>query len=90
MKASYSFRSWDVNGVPIAMFFATHFYFTLYFTLSNMTLHKVGRLPLLHAIALVYLEHIAKPFKFAQAHANSSKNQLSAKLFVLLQTEHPQ
>ncbi len=46
MKASYSFRSWDVNGVPIAMFFATHFYFTLYFTLSNMTLHKVGRLPL--------------------------------------------
>jgi hypothetical protein len=41
MKASYSFRSWDLNGVPIAMIFATHFYFSLYFTFSNMTLHKV-------------------------------------------------
>lgn len=30
-----------MNGVPIAMFFATHFYFCFYHTLSNMALHKV-------------------------------------------------
>lgn len=27
--------------MPIAMFFATHFYFCFYHTLSNMALHKV-------------------------------------------------
>mmetsp|Transcript_11811 Transcript_11811/g.29544 ORF Transcript_11811/g.29544 Transcript_11811/m.29544 type:complete len:327 (+) Transcript_11811:108-1088(+) len=41
LRASYTFRSWDVNGVPIPMFFATHFYFCFYHTLSNMALHKV-------------------------------------------------
>uniref|UniRef100_A0A7S0YWN1 Cycloeucalenol cycloisomerase n=1 Tax=Hemiselmis tepida TaxID=464990 RepID=A0A7S0YWN1_9CRYP len=41
LGASYTFRSWDVNGVPIPMFFATHFYFCFYHTLSNMALHKV-------------------------------------------------
>jgi len=41
LGASYTFRSWDVNGVPIPMFFATHFYFCFYHTLSSMALHKV-------------------------------------------------
>eukprot|EP00960_Hanusia_phi_P034798 751289-Hanusia_phi.AAC.6 len=33
-------KSWDVNGVPIPMFFATHFYFTFYHALSNMAIRK--------------------------------------------------
>ena len=40
LKASYTMKSWDVNGVPIPMFFATHFYFTFYHTLSNMAIRK--------------------------------------------------
>jgi cycloeucalenol cycloisomerase len=52
LGAKYTFPSWDVNGtgitigrismalylsgVPIALFFATHFYFSFYHTLSNM------------------------------------------------------
>jgi cycloeucalenol cycloisomerase len=31
----------DVNGVPIAMFFATHFYFTLYHALAAKALRWV-------------------------------------------------
>jgi len=41
LGAKYTFPSWDVNGVPIALFFATHFYFSFYHTLSNMVLRKV-------------------------------------------------
>ena len=41
LKASYTFKSWDLNGVPIPMYFATHFYFCFYHTLSNMALRKV-------------------------------------------------
>ena len=41
LKAQYTFPSWDFNGVPIAMFFATHFYFTFYHALSNMVIRKV-------------------------------------------------
>ena len=41
LKASYTMQSWDLNGVPIPMFFATHFYFCFYHTLSNMALRKV-------------------------------------------------
>ncbi|EKX49885.1 hypothetical protein GUITHDRAFT_85507 [Guillardia theta CCMP2712] len=40
LKASYTMKSWDVNGVPIPMFFATHFYFTFYHALSNMAIRK--------------------------------------------------
>eukprot|EP00292_Cryptomonas_paramecium_P013467 CAMPEP_0113671324 /NCGR_PEP_ID=MMETSP0038_2-20120614/5642_1 /TAXON_ID=2898 /ORGANISM="Cryptomonas paramecium" /LENGTH=222 /DNA_ID=CAMNT_0000587465 /DNA_START=453 /DNA_END=1122 /DNA_ORIENTATION=+ /assembly_acc=CAM_ASM_000170 len=40
MKASYTFKSWDINGVPFPMILATHFYFTLYHTLGNMALRK--------------------------------------------------
>lgn len=42
LKASYSMKSWDLNGVPIPMFFATHFYFCFYHTLSNLALRKVA------------------------------------------------
>ena len=45
LKASYTMQSWDLNGVPIPMFFGTHFYFCFYHTLSNMALRKV-RAPL--------------------------------------------
>ncbi len=41
LKAQYTFPSWDVNGVPIAMFFATHFYFTFYHALSNTIIRKI-------------------------------------------------
>jgi cycloeucalenol cycloisomerase len=41
LGASYTFPSWDVNGVPIPMFFATHFYFSFYHTLSNCALRRV-------------------------------------------------
>ena len=29
LKAEYTFPAHDLNGVPVAMFFATHFYFSL-------------------------------------------------------------
>merc|ERR1712166_202118 len=40
LKASYTMPSWDLNGVPIPMFFATHFYFTFYHAVSNCILRK--------------------------------------------------
>jgi cycloeucalenol cycloisomerase len=42
LKATYTMQSWDLNGVPIPMFFATHFYFCFYHTLSNMALRKTA------------------------------------------------
>ncbi|CAM9182821.1 unnamed protein product [Discosporangium mesarthrocarpum] len=41
LKASYSFPSWCLNGVPIPLYFATFFYFCFYHTLSNMAIRKV-------------------------------------------------
>eukprot|EP00658_Telonema_sp_P-2_P038024 TRINITY_DN27338_c0_g1_i2.p1 TRINITY_DN27338_c0_g1~~TRINITY_DN27338_c0_g1_i2.p1 ORF type:complete len:326 (+),score=53.70 TRINITY_DN27338_c0_g1_i2:141-1118(+) len=41
LQASYTMPSWDLNGVPIPMFFATHFYFTFYHAASNLVLRKV-------------------------------------------------
>ena len=35
LGAEYTMPSWDLNGVPIAMYFATHFYFSLYHTLAR-------------------------------------------------------
>jgi cycloeucalenol cycloisomerase len=32
--------AWRLNGVPIAMFFATHFYFSSYHVLANLVLRK--------------------------------------------------
>lgn len=40
LEASYTMPSWDINGVPIPMFFATHFYFCFYHVLSNMAIRK--------------------------------------------------
>eukprot|EP00466_Bigelowiella_natans_P007735 jgi/Bigna1/53084/estExt_Genewise1Plus.C_150109 len=40
LEAHYTMPSWDLNGVPIPMFFATHFYFCFYHVLSNLALRK--------------------------------------------------
>jgi cycloeucalenol cycloisomerase len=41
LKAAYTMPSHRLNNVPIAMYFATHFYFSTYHLLSNMLLRKV-------------------------------------------------
>jgi cycloeucalenol cycloisomerase len=41
LKAKYHFSSHRLNDVPIALFFATHFYFVFYHTASNMVLRKI-------------------------------------------------
>mmetsp|Transcript_14030 Transcript_14030/g.20964 ORF Transcript_14030/g.20964 Transcript_14030/m.20964 type:complete len:308 (-) Transcript_14030:192-1115(-) len=41
LKASYSMPSTRFNNVPIAMFFATHFYFSSYHVFSNACLRKI-------------------------------------------------
>jgi len=41
LKAEYTMPSHRLNNVPIAMYFATHFYFSTYHALSNALLRKV-------------------------------------------------
>ena len=41
LQARYTFPSHRLNNVPIALFFATHFYFVTYHSLSNVILRKV-------------------------------------------------
>lgn len=41
LKADYTMPSHRLNNVPIAMFFATHFYFSTYHFFSNALLRKV-------------------------------------------------
>lgn len=41
LEAHYSMPSHRLNNVPIAMFFATHFYFSSYHLASNLLLRKV-------------------------------------------------
>lgn len=41
LKATYTMPSHRLNNVPIALYFATHFYFTSYHTFSNLILRKV-------------------------------------------------
>lgn len=41
LKAKYTFPSHRLNDVPIALFFATHFYFVTYHSLSNLLLRKI-------------------------------------------------
>lgn len=41
LKAKYTMPSHRLNNVPIALFFATHFYFVSYHTFSNLILRKV-------------------------------------------------
>lgn len=41
LKAEYTMPATRINNVPIAMFFATHFYFSSYHLFSNVLLRKV-------------------------------------------------
>lgn len=41
LKASYTMPATRLNDVPIAMYFATHFYFSSYHVLSNSVLRKI-------------------------------------------------
>jgi len=41
LKAEYTFPSWRLNDVPIPLYFAAHFYFVTYHTLSNAILRKI-------------------------------------------------
>lgn len=41
LKASYTFPAHRLNDVPIALYFATHFYFITYHTFSNLILRKI-------------------------------------------------
>lgn len=41
LRAEYTMPSHRLNNIPIAMFFATHFYFSTYHFLSNCLLRKV-------------------------------------------------
>jgi cycloeucalenol cycloisomerase len=41
LRAKYTFSSHRLNDVPIALYFATHFYFVFYHTASNMLLRKI-------------------------------------------------
>ena len=43
LRAEYTFPAHDLNGVPVAMFFATHFYFALYHTLASCALRRARR-----------------------------------------------
>ena len=41
LGAAYTMPAWRLNDVPVAMFFATHFYFCFYHVLSNAALRKI-------------------------------------------------
>lgn len=41
LRAKYTFPAHRLNDVPIALFFATHFYFVTYHTISNMLLRRI-------------------------------------------------
>lgn len=41
LKAEYTFPAHRLNDVPIALYFATHFYFSTYHTFSNCILRKI-------------------------------------------------
>jgi len=41
LKARYTMPAWRLNDVPLALTFATHFYFTTYHTFSNLMLRKI-------------------------------------------------
>lgn len=40
-QAKYNMPAHRLNDVPIALYFATHFYFVFYHTMSNMLLRKI-------------------------------------------------
>ena len=41
LRAKYTMPAWRLNDVPIAMYLATHFYFTSYHVLANLPLRYV-------------------------------------------------
>ncbi len=41
LGAKYTMPAWRLNDVPVAMYFATHFYFCFYHVLSNAALRRV-------------------------------------------------
>jgi cycloeucalenol cycloisomerase len=41
LQARYTFPAHRLNDVPIALYFATHFYFVTYHTFSNLMLRKI-------------------------------------------------
>merc|ERR1719160_1386646 len=41
LKASYTFPAHRLNDVPIALYFATHFYFVTYHSFSNLMLRRI-------------------------------------------------
>jgi len=41
LRARYTMPSWRLNDVPIAMYFATHFYFSSYHVFANLALRKL-------------------------------------------------
>ena len=41
LRAKYAMPSWRLNDVPIAMYFATHFYFCSYHVFANLALRKL-------------------------------------------------
>lgn len=41
LKAKYTFSAHRLNDVPIALYFAAHFYFVTYHTFANMILRKI-------------------------------------------------
>ena len=41
LRARYTMPAWRLNDVPIAMYFATHFYFSTYHVLAGLALRKV-------------------------------------------------
>uniref|UniRef100_A0A7S0DTR5 Cycloeucalenol cycloisomerase n=1 Tax=Amorphochlora amoebiformis TaxID=1561963 RepID=A0A7S0DTR5_9EUKA len=68
LEAHYSMPSWDLNGVPIPMYLATHFYFCFYHVLSNLALRKAystfspGAMRRLFVISLVLIMSYATAF----------------------------
>ena len=41
LRAKYTMPAWRLNDVPIAMYSATHFYFTSYHVLANLRIRFV-------------------------------------------------
>ena len=41
LHAHYTMPSYDLNGVPIPMFFATHFYFCFYHAIGNCVIRRI-------------------------------------------------
>jgi len=68
LRARYTMPSWRLNGVPIAMYFATHFYFSSYHVFANMALRRVrtgfaaGRARMCLTVALVLAMSYATAF----------------------------